>query len=275
MRRVEREGARGHLRHADAALHARQPPREQPVAPLERVDDDDIAREVERDLERIGQAALDARLDDEPIDNDVDGMVPALVEANLLFERSVLSVDAGLREALRLVAGQLLPEFSLAPADHRRQHVDARVLRVQHHHVHDPLERLRRDLPPALRAVGNTDVCEQQPEVVVDLGDGADRGPRVRCSRLLLDRDRGRQPVDQVDVRLLHLIEKLPRVRRQRFDVPTLSLRVDRVEGERRLARARQARDDDELVPGDVDVDVLEVVNARAANGNPPVCHVS
>ena len=37
---------------------------------------------------------------------------------------------------------QLLLELALAAADDRRQHVDARVLRVEHHHVDDALERL-------------------------------------------------------------------------------------------------------------------------------------
>ena len=91
--------------------------------------------------------------------------------------------------------------------------------------------------------------------------------------RLLLDRDRRRQPLDQVDVRLLHLLEELPRVGGQRLDVAALAFGVDRVEGERRLARARQAGDDDQLVARDVDVDVLEVVDAGAAYRDPVVRH--
>jgi hypothetical protein len=67
-----------------------------------------------------------------------------------------------------------------------------------------------------------------------------------------------------VDVRLLHHVKELAGVGRQRLDVAALPLGVDRVEGEARLARAGQARDDHELVAGDVDVDVLEVVLAGA-----------
>ena len=62
-----------------------------------------------------------------------------------------------------------------------------------HHHVHDPLERLGRDLLAAVRAVRHADVGEQQAQVVVDLGDGADRRARVRAGGLLLDRDRRRR----------------------------------------------------------------------------------
>ena len=129
------------------------------------------------------------------------------------------------------------------------------------------------DLLAAVRAVRHADVGEQQPEVVVDFGDRADRRPRVRAGRLLLDGDGRRQAVDQVDVRLLHLLEELPRVRRQRLDVAPLPFGVDRVEGERRLPRAGQAGDDHQLVARDIDVDVLEVVDARAADRNPVVGH--
>ena len=131
----------------------------------------------------------------------------------------------------------------------------------------------RGDFPAAVRAVRHADVGEQQPEVVVDFGDGADRRARVRAGRLLLDGDGRRQAVDQVDVRLLHLLEELPGVGRQRLDVAPLAFGVDRVEGQRRLARPGQPGDDHQPVARDVDVDVLEVVDARAADRNPVVGH--
>src|SRR5581483_3262077 len=62
MRRVERERARRHLRDADAAIGAGQASREQPIAARERVDDDDIVGQFERDPNRIRQPALDAGL---------------------------------------------------------------------------------------------------------------------------------------------------------------------------------------------------------------------
>ena len=111
-------------------------------------------------------------------------------------------------------------------------------VRVEHHQVEDPLERLRRDLAAAVVAVRHADVGEQQAQVVVDLGDRADGRARVGAGGLLLDGDRRRQPLDQVDVGLLHLLEELPGVGRQRLDVAPLPFGVDGVEGERRLARA-------------------------------------
>ena len=62
-------------------------------------------------------------------------------------------------------------------------------------------------------------------QVVVDLGDRADRRARVRRRALLLDGDRRRQAAEVLVLRLLHLAEELPRVRRQRLDVAALALR--------------------------------------------------
>ena len=106
----------------------------------------------------------------------------------------------------------------------------------------------------------------QHAEVVVDLGDRPDRRARVLRRRLLVDRDRRREPLDEVDVGLLHLPEELARVRRQRLDVPPLALRVDRVERERGLPGPGQAREHDQLVPGELERDVPQVVLPGAVN---------
>ena len=70
------------------------------------------------------------------------------------------------------------------------------------------------------------------------------------------------------DVRLIGQTEKLPSVTRQRFHVAALTFGVNRVEGERTFPAAADARDDDEFVARYLDADVLEVVDARAANSD-------
>jgi hypothetical protein len=98
-------------------------------------------------------------------------------------------------------------------------------------------------------------------------------GARVRSRRLLFDGDGRRQAVDQIDVRLLHLLEKLAGVGRQGFDVAPLALGVNRVKGKRGFARTGQSGNNDQLVARKIDVYVLEVVYARAAYRNPVVGH--
>ena len=70
----------------------------------------------------------------------------------------------------------------------------------------------------------------------------------------------GRQPLDEVDVGLVHLAEELAGVGRQRLDVAALALGEDRVEREAGLARAGQPGEHDEGVARQVERDVLEVV---------------
>ena len=193
VRRVERERARRHFRNADAAHDARELARKQAIAAVERIDHHHVVGELQRHLDRLGEPPLDAAPDDQPVDDDLDVVVAAAIEGDVFLERTQLAVDARLGEAARAQRLELLLELALAAADDRRHHVDARVLRVGHHQVDDALERLRRDLPAAVRAVRHADVGEEQPEIVVDFGDGADRRARIRTGRLLLDRNRRRQ----------------------------------------------------------------------------------
>ena len=108
----------------------------------------------------------------------------------------------------------------------------------------------------------------EQAQVVVDLGDGADRRARIVAGGLLLDGNGGREALDQVDIRLFHQLQELPRVGRQRFDVAPLAFGVERVEGQRALARTRQAGDHGQPVARQIEIDVLEVVRACAANAD-------
>src|SRR5262249_50981610 len=119
---------------------------------------------------------------------------------------------------------------------------------------------------PRRGRIGYADPREQEPQIVIDLGDRADGRAGVPRGRLLLDRDRRRQPVDVIYVGLLHHLEELARVGREALDVAPLTFRIDRVEGERGLARTRQPREDDERVAGNREINVLEVVLARTAH---------
>ena len=153
-----------------------------------------------------------------------------------------LAVDAHAHEAAAAQLVELLAVLALPVAHDRRVEEEPRLGRQREQAIDDLLHRLRRDLAAALEADGVPDAREQQAQVVGDLGDRADRRARVAPDALLLDRDRRRQALDGVAVGLLHLLEELPRVGRERLDVAPLALGVERVEGERRLARAREAR---------------------------------
>jgi hypothetical protein len=74
--------------------------------------------------------------------------------------------------------------------------------------------------------------------------------------------------LDEVDVGLLHQLQELARVRRERFDVAALALGVERVECERRFPEPERPGHDDELVARDVEADVPEIVGPCPADSN-------
>ena len=84
-----------------------------------RVDDDDVVGQAERRLDRLGQPPLDAASHDQPIDDDVDRVVAAAVELDVLVERAELAVDARLGEPARAQRRELLLELALPAPDDR------------------------------------------------------------------------------------------------------------------------------------------------------------
>ena len=78
----------------------------------------------------------------------------------------------------------------------------------------------------------------------------------------------GRESVNQIDIWLGPLVKKLTSVCGERLDVASPPLSVKRVERQRGLPRARNASNDDEFIPGDIDIDIFEIVLARAADAD-------
>ena len=173
------------------------------------------------------------------------------------------AVDADAAVALRVELLEQVDELALAGAHHRREHLEADALLHREHLVDDLLRRLPGDALTADRAVRGARAGVEQAQVVVHLGDGADGRARVAVGRLLVDRHRGRETLDEVDVGLVHLAEELPGVGRQRLDVAALPLGEDRVERQRRLAGPGQPGEDDQRVARQIEVDASQVVLAR------------
>ena len=145
---------------------------------------------------------------------------------------------------------------------------DFRVFRQRQRRVDHLRHALRLQRHLVVRTIWGADAREQQPQVIVDLGDRADGRARVVRGGLLLDRDRRRQALDQVDVGLLHQLQELPRVGRQRLDVAALAFGVQRVERERGLAGTGETGDHDQPLARQVEIDVLQVVGAGAADAD-------
>ena len=271
--RVEGEAARFELRHVDAAGGAGQPVGVKLLVAFDHGHDHQPLGELERGVERGFQAFLDTRFDQQAVHHHLDGVVAAPVQLDGLVQRVQLPVDAGAGPALPAQRFQLLAELAFAPAHDRRQDHDARRVPVAvpvqlHDGLHDLLGGLAGDGARAARAVGRADRAIEQAQVVVDFGDGADGRARRARGGLLLDGDGGGEALDRVHVRAFELVEELPGVGAERFDVAALALGVDGVKGERGLARPAQPGDHRQGVARDADADVLQVVGAGAADGD-------
>ena len=82
----------------------------------------------------------------------------------------------------------------------------------------------------------------------------------------LIDRNRRGQTFNRIHVGLVHLAQKLPGVGREAFDVTTLALGKNRVESQGTLAASAYAGEHHQLVAGNGDVHVFEVVLAGATH---------
>ena len=226
------------------------------------------AGQLQGGLDRLGQPLAHVGPADQAVDDDLDGvhLVAGQVDVGPLGELERHAVDPDAGEAL---LGQVVEEgavLALAAPHHGGHDLEAGPLGQLEDAVDDLLGGLARHGPPADRAVGMADAGIQKAQVVVDLGDGPDGRAGVAGGRLLVDGDGRRQALDEVDVGLVHLAQELAGVGREGLDVAALALGVDGVEGQGRLPRAREAGEDDQLVPGQVERDVPQIVLASPAN---------
>jgi hypothetical protein len=114
-----------------------------------------------------------------------------------------------------------------------------------------------------------TDLGVEQPQIVVDLGGGADRGAGRPHRVLLLEGHRRTDLLDAIDVGPVDAVQEHPGIGRERLDVAPLALGEERVEGQRGFSGAGDAGDDGEAIVGNLERDVLEVVLARSLDPEP------
>jgi hypothetical protein len=107
---------------------------------------------------------------------------------------------------------------------------------------------------------------EKHPQIIRDIGHRPDGGARVGADCFLINRHDRRKAVDEIDVGLFQLTDETLRKRGHGCQQPSLSFGIDGVEGQRRFSRTAHARDDNELVPRNLEADVLQVVFPGSLN---------
>ena len=139
-------------------------------------------RQRGRLLNRLGDTAQRVLTDHDAVDHDLDIVLELLVQIDRIVERAHFTVDT---HAAKALGAKILKQFGVlafSPAHHRCQHKRAAAL------------PRRQDLVGNL--VGRAHTGEQQAQIVINLGYGANRRARVFRRRLLVDRHRRRKAVD-------------------------------------------------------------------------------
>ena len=144
---VERKRARLELRHADAAIRTGQLLGIKLLFAADHGDLHQAARQLHRQADRHFQAMLNARLHQQTVDHDFDGVILALVEIEVVIQVDEFAIDTGAGVAVLEQRLHFFLELALATADDRRQHHDAVFGSQSHHPLHDLFGRLAADRP--------------------------------------------------------------------------------------------------------------------------------
>ena len=202
----------------------------------------------------------------QPPDDQLDRVLVPAAEGHAGGDRPDIAVDPGVGEALLARALEHLLVEPLA-ADHLGREEGGRCpAEAGAHLVHDGRLRLRGQRPAAAGAVLPAELAVEQAQEVVGLRQRRDGGAPPGGADALLDRHRRCEAADHVDIGPFHDLHVLADVGRQALEVAPLALREQDVEGQGGLARPGDARQHDQLVVGQRNVDVLQVVLAGAAD---------
>ena len=177
-----------------------------------------------------------------------------------------LAIHARTHKPLARQALNHIAELAFFILKKRRQQNNFGPGRIAKNLIDDLLRRLSMDWLTGRGIVRLTNGGEQNAQVIKDFGSGRDYRARTRAGTALLNRNRGGETLDELHIRLLHLIEELPGVSREGLHVLALPLSVDSVESKRRLPRTAQTGDYDQFIARDAQREIFQIVLTRTAN---------
>ena len=124
-----------------------------------------------------------------------------------------------------------LQVFTLFTPDHRGQYHKTGALAQGFHPVHNLVDGLTGNLLAAFGAVGNAHPSPKQTQIIVNLRNGTHSRPRVFGGGLLINGNGGRQSVNGVHIRLVHLPQKLPGIAGKALHISSLAFRINGIKG--------------------------------------------
>ena len=223
---------------------------------------------VQGEFHGIGQAAAQIRFLHQTVHHQFDGVLALGVDDRKLLHGVHDAVHAHPDKAL---LAQLFQPFRVRPLlmlHQRGEDLEAFALRHVQKGGDDLIAGLGGDGNIAARAVGHAEAGEEDAQEIVDFRHRAHGGAWITAAGLLLQGNGRGESLDLVHVGLVHLGQELAGVGGKGFHIAPLPFGVDDVEGQGGLARTGGAADDHQLVPGDVQRDVLEIVLPGAVDMN-------
>jgi len=112
--------------------------------------------------------------------------------------------------------------------------------------------------------VGVPDAGKKKAQVIIDFSHRAHDRPRIVGRPLLVDGYGRAESFDVINVRFLHLPQELAGIGGKRLYIAALPFGIYGIESQRAFSRAGNTGDNHQLVPGDDDVYILEVVLSGA-----------
>ena len=110
--------------------------------------------------------------------------------------------------------------------------------------------------------------AKEQTQAIVELGHGAKGGAHARHARTLVQRERRRHVQHLIHLGVLGLRQTTAGIGAERLQVTARALGIKNSQCQRTLARTRHAGNTHELSQRNIDIDVLEVMDARATHLN-------
>ena len=222
------------------------------------------ATDIECALHEIARFQNSFRVDH--ADDDIDRVFFETLEFAKLRDRNQLAIDKERVESLPFRPARDIGVKTFSRFDERREHLELAAFRRGLDLFHDRGETLFFDRQIAIRTKLRSGFGKEQAKKMINFCHRRDGRFAAAARDALLDRDTRRQTFDKIDIRFLELLDELPSVRRHRIEKSPLPFREKNIERERGFSRTAQAGDDDHLVARNFDVDVLEIVFARAIN---------
>ena len=106
--------------------------------------------------------------------------------------------------------------------------------------------------------------AKEQAQAVVELGHGAKGRAYARNAGALMQRERRRHMQHLVHLRMLGLRQATAGIGAERLQVTARALGIEDAQRQRALARTRHAGNTHEPAQRNIDIDILEVMDARA-----------